>query len=57
MNTSDTTGTIYKQSSSVTSQITEDINGDGIGEDVYYYSGNHKKIGLNLEVIIGELYV
>lgn len=57
MNTSDTTGTIYKQSSSVTSQITEDINGDGIGADVYYYSGNHKKIGLNLEVIIGELYV
>ena len=43
MYTSDTTGTIYKQSSSTTSQMTEDINGDGIGEDVYYYSGNHKK--------------
>ena len=40
MYTTDTTGTIFKQSSSLTSQMTEDINGDGIGEDVYYYSGN-----------------
>ena len=40
MYTTDTTGTIFKQSSSLTLQMTEDINGDGIGEDVYYYSGN-----------------
>ena len=39
-NTDDTTGTIYVQSSTSTSQMTEDTDGDGIGEDTYYYSGN-----------------
>ena len=39
----DTTGIIYKQSSTIANQMTEDINGDGIGEDVYYYSGNTTK--------------
>ena len=38
-NIGDTTGTIYVQSSTSTSMMTEDIDGDGIGEDVYYYSG------------------
>ena len=39
-NISNTTGTIYKRSSTSTEQWTEDVDGDGIGEDVYYYSGN-----------------
>ena len=42
-NTEDTTGKIYKQESSSSSFMTEDINGDGIGETVYYYSGNPQK--------------
>ena len=39
-NTETTTGTIYVQSSTATNRMTEDTDGDGIGEDVYYYSGN-----------------
>ena len=42
-NTETTTGTIYVQSSSATSMMTEDTDGDGIGEDTYYFSGNHEK--------------
>ena len=42
-NTETTTGTIYVQSSTATSMMTEDIDGDGIGEDTYYFSGNHEK--------------
>ncbi len=42
-NTEDTTGKIYKQESTSSSFMTEDINGDGIGETVYYYSGNPQK--------------
>ena len=38
-NTTNTTGTIFKQSSSLSSQMTEDTNGDDIGETTYYYSG------------------
>ena len=38
-NIGDTTGTIYVQSSTSTSMMTEDVDGDGVGEDVYYYSG------------------
>ncbi len=41
--TENTTGKIFKQSSSTdssTGQFTEDLNGDGIGEDVYYFAGN-----------------
>ena len=41
-NNNTTTGILYVESSTSTSQMTEDINGDGIGEDVYYFSGNHK---------------
>ena len=37
-----TTGTIYLQVSTASSQMTEDIDNDGIGEKVYYFSGNHK---------------
>ena len=43
VNTETTTGTIYVQSSTATSMMTEDIDGDGIGEDTYYFSGNHEK--------------
>ena len=32
--------TIFLQSSTVTSQMTEDIDGDGLGENVYYFAGN-----------------
>ena len=39
-NNETTTGTIYVQSSTVTNQMTEDTNNDGIGEDTFYYSGN-----------------
>ena len=42
-NTETTTGTIYVQSSTATSMMTEDTDGDGIGEDTYYFSGNHEK--------------
>ena len=42
-NTETTTGTIYVQSSTATSMMTEDIDEDGIGEDTYYFSGNHEK--------------
>ena len=49
-----TGGIVFKQSSSDNTndgQFTEDINGDGIGEDVYYYSGdtstNWVKFGLD----------
>ena len=38
--TNKTSGTIYIQGSSDTSMMTEDIDGDGIGEDVYYFAGN-----------------
>ena len=43
VNTETTTGTIYVQSSTSDNQMTEDMDGDGIGEDVYYFSGNHEK--------------
>ena len=36
----DATGTIFIQSSTATNMMTEDVDGDGVGEDVYYYSGN-----------------
>ena len=39
-NTDNTTRTIYLESSTATAQYTEDVNGDGIGEKTYYYSGN-----------------
>lgn len=32
-------GTIFKQISTSSSQMTEDVNNDGIGETVYYYAG------------------
>ena len=32
--------TVFLQSSTDTSQMTEDIDGDGIGENVYYFAGN-----------------
>ena len=35
-----TTGTIFKQVSTSSVPKTEDMNGDGVGEDVYYYAGN-----------------
>ena len=41
-NNNTTTGTLYVESSTSTSQMTEDIDGDGIGEVVYYFSGNHE---------------
>ena len=50
-NTENTTGKIYKQSSTETIQKTEDINGDGIGEDVYYFSGNHTNNWFQLDTI------
>ncbi len=36
----DTTGTLFVQSSTEDAQFTEDVNGDGKGEDVYYFAGN-----------------
>ena len=43
----DTTGTIFIQSSTATNMMTEDVDGDGVGEDVYYYSGNTTKNWIN----------
>ena len=36
----ETTGTIYKQTSTTSKKMTEDVNRDGKGEDVYYFAGN-----------------
>ena len=52
-----TTGTIYKQTSTTSKKMTEDVNRDGKGEDVYYFAGNPTNNWVKVGTYSSDYYV